>query len=175
MVSPVGLCIGKPSKPWTIGKQLGSGACGSVHELTVAGASTTQWAIKIAPLPKAKAAATKGKKRKKTAEERNADLILHEYTTLQNAGEMRGRMVPELPYSGPPPYGETSDGGEFVFYYNVTCCLSPFYMVKSYFICQYYFPIHSSLIKHSCSISFPRNGTYGSSTSRSYTNPPRLA
>ena len=117
MTPPVGLCIGKPSKPWTIGKQLGSGACGSVHELTAppnSSSSSTTWAIKIAPLPKAKAATNNGKKRKKTAEERNADLILHEYTTLQNAGEMRGKMVPELPYSGPPPYGETSDGGEFV-------------------------------------------------------------
>lgn len=112
MVSPEGTLIGKPSKPWRIGRLLGRGACGSVHELTPPPGSKSPspgYVIKIVPLPKSKA--TAGKKRKKTAEERNADLILHEYTTLQNAGsDMRGKMVPEIPFMGSPPsYGETAD------------------------------------------------------------------
>jgi hypothetical protein len=105
---------------WKIGKQLGSGACGSVHELvstsstSIKSSSTTvAWAIKIAPLPlpPSKSSTTSKSKRKKTACERNADLILHEYTTLQNAGSaMRGVLVPEIPYMGNPPgYGETVD------------------------------------------------------------------
>ena len=174
MEPPVGLRIGKHSNSWTIGKQIGRGACGSVHILKAPpnSSSTSKWAIKVAPLPKAKAATNKGKKRKKTAEERNADLILHEYTTLQNAGEMRGKMVPELPYSGPPPYGETSDGGEFVFYHRI--CNKLFIHFKvSFSYANIISPINSLI--HSCSISFPRDGTYGSSTSRSYNNPPRLA
>jgi len=104
---------------WKIGKQLGSGACGSVHELVStsstsnkSSSTTMAWAIKIAPLqPPSKSSTTSKSKRKKTASERNADLILHEYTTLQNAGSaMRGVLVPEIPYMGNPPgYGETPD------------------------------------------------------------------
>lgn len=99
---------------WTIGKQLGSGACGSVHELVStsstsnkSSSTTMAWAIKIAHLPPPSKSSKS--KRKKTPCERNADLILHEYTTLQNAGSaMRGVLVPEIPYMGNPPgYGET--------------------------------------------------------------------
>eukprot|EP00584_Thalassiosira_punctigera_P024702 CAMPEP_0172553278 /NCGR_PEP_ID=MMETSP1067-20121228/49803_1 /TAXON_ID=265564 ORGANISM="Thalassiosira punctigera, Strain Tpunct2005C2" /NCGR_SAMPLE_ID=MMETSP1067 /ASSEMBLY_ACC=CAM_ASM_000444 /LENGTH=606 /DNA_ID=CAMNT_0013341437 /DNA_START=73 /DNA_END=1893 /DNA_ORIENTATION=- len=114
MSSPEGLLIGKPTNPWKIGRLLGSGACGSVHELTAPSGSKSSspaYAIKIAALPKSKAASKAGKKRKKTAEERNADLILHEYTVLQNAGsDMRGKVVPEIPFMGDPPaFGETPD------------------------------------------------------------------
>lgn len=126
MASPEGQLIGNG---WKIGKKLGSGACGSVHELVVptnrakstsssSSSSSTSWAIKVAPLPASKAAGT-GKKRKKTPEERNADLILHEYTTLQNAGsQMRGTMVPEISFMGDPPsYGETADKSEPIYFF----------------------------------------------------------
>jgi hypothetical protein len=74
------------------------------------------WAIKIAPLPPPSKSSTTKSKRKKTPVERNADLILHEYTTLQNAGSsLRGRLVPEIPYMGNPPgYGETVDKSKSV-------------------------------------------------------------
>ena len=108
---------------WKIGKQLGSGACGSVHELVStsmtssnkSSSSKMAWAIKIAPLPPPSKSSTKSK-RKKTPVERNADLILHEYTTLQNAGSsLRGVLVPEIPYMGNPPgYGETMDKSKSV-------------------------------------------------------------
>ncbi len=99
---------------------LGSGACGSVHELTAppgsksSKSSSPAWAVKVAPLPKSAASST-GKKRKKTPAERNADLILHEYTTLQNAGsQIRGTIVPEISFMGDPPaYGETEDKSEY--------------------------------------------------------------
>ncbi len=115
MASPEGQIIGRG---WTIGKKLGSGACGSVHELVAppdrakssSSSSSSSWAIKVAPLPQSMAT---GKKRKKSPEERNAALILHEYTTLRNAGnKMRGR-VPEISYTDDPPsYGETTDKSE---------------------------------------------------------------
>ena len=115
MASPEGLQIGKATKPYTIGKKLGSGACGSVHELMPPPGSkdTTSWAIKLAPLPAPKASKSGKGKRKKTTEERNADLILHEYTILQNAGnDVRGKLVPEIPFTGAPPaYGQTEGGG----------------------------------------------------------------
>ena len=125
MSSPEGLLIGKSSKPWKIGRLLGSGACGSVHELLApAGSSSTTtsskkkspiaYAIKIARLPPSKPMSKAGKKRKKTAEERNADLITHEHITLQKLSEMRGTMVPDIPYIGTPPaYGETADSSKF--------------------------------------------------------------
>ncbi len=114
MTSPEGEFIGRG---WKIGKMLGSGACGSVHELTApqgAKLNSPAWAVKVAPLPKS-ASSSKGKKRKKTPLERNADLIHHEYTTLQNAGsEIRGKLVPEISFMGDPPaYGETEDKSEF--------------------------------------------------------------
>ena len=117
MASPEGLHIGKATKPWKIGKKLGSGACGAVHELLPPPGTKSPcpaYAIKLVPLPKAKAASSKGKKRKKTAEERNADLILHEYNTLQNVGNyVRGKMVPEIPFMGDPPaYGNTMDNSK---------------------------------------------------------------
>ena len=118
MSSPQGQTIGKASKPWTIGRLLGSGACGSVHELLDPPNSKTssmQYAIKCVNLPPSSAKASTNKKRKKTAVERNADLLLHEYTILQNSGVNRGTKFPEIPLmgiGGPPGYGETADKSE---------------------------------------------------------------
>lgn len=129
MSPPVGLLIGNPNKPWKIGRLLGSGACGSVHELDppVSGSSSSSslYAVKIVNLPKS--ASSKGKKRKKTAEERNADLLLWEYNLLNaNLGEMRGCYVPDIPFTGPPVYGEMC--GERiifsrVFFFMICPCL----------------------------------------------------
>jgi hypothetical protein len=116
MSSPQGQTIGKPSKPWTIGRLLGSGACGAVHELEPPSDSepSMQYAIKLVHLPPSSTKST-NTKRKKTAAERNADLLLHEYTILQNAGANRGTVFPEIPLmglGGPPAYGETADKSE---------------------------------------------------------------
>ena len=119
MSSPVGTTIGKPTKPWTIGRLLGSGACGSVHELTPpqnSSSSGMEYAIKLVHLPPTTSKST-NKKRKKTAVERNADLLLHEYTILQNVGSNnRGQIFPDIPLmgvtGGPPGYGETADKSE---------------------------------------------------------------
>ena len=109
MAPPQGLTIGSTAKPWTIGRKLGSGACGSVHELLPPPNTTSKhsYAIKLAALPRS-AKPANGKKRKKTAQERNADLISHEHLTLQNLGPgVRGRLVPDIPFMGSPPaYGD---------------------------------------------------------------------
>ena len=73
-----------------------------------------QYAIKVVHLPPA-STNTANKKPKKTAVERNADLLLHEYTILQNSGANRGTKFPEIPLmgvGGPPGYGETVDKSE---------------------------------------------------------------
>jgi len=107
-----GLTIGSTSKPWTIGHKLGSGACGAVHELLPppnSKHSSSTYAIKLTSLPKARPA--NGKKRKKTAEEKNADLIYHEHLILQTLGpDVRGRLVPDIPFKGSPPACGDLDG-----------------------------------------------------------------
>ena len=83
-----------------------------------------QYAVKVVTLPptSGKTTATaNNKKRKKTAAERNADLLLHEYTILQNSGAAnRGTLFPDIPLmglgDGPPGYGETVDKSEFIIY-----------------------------------------------------------
>ena len=125
-MSAEGLKIGRPSRPYTVGPLLGRGACGSVHALLPppppASASASgeggRWAVKLAPLPPSlRPGGGAGKKRRKTEAERNADLIMHEYTVLQNAGGGRGRTVPDIPFggAGPSAYGETDGGGESFF------------------------------------------------------------
>jgi len=127
--NPEGQLIGSSSKPWRIGKMLGKGACGSVHEIARVPSSTSQattkkvstatsdFVIKIAPY--IKPAGTKGKKRKKTAMERNADLLLHENTLYKNVfNKLRGRLIPDVPIHGspsliPPGFGEIN--GKFLF------------------------------------------------------------
>lgn len=129
MTSAEGEFIGRG---WRIGPILGSGACGFVHELTAppGGAkNNAAWAVKVAPLSKSSAASSKGKKRKKTLEQINADLILHEYITLQNAGKIRGKLVPEISFMGDPPaYGETEDKSEYLSRhpFSVQCVFSIF-------------------------------------------------
>lgn len=103
-------------KRWRIGRALGSGACGSVHELekvTSSGATTTtEYAVKVVPLPPPRT--SKSKKRKKTPAELNADLLHFENTMYCSAlNDLRGRFVPDTPPYGapskvPPTYGEAS-------------------------------------------------------------------
>lgn len=85
-----------------------------------------QYAIKCVNLPPSSSGkASTNKKRKKTAVERNADLLLHEYTILQNSGANRGTKFPEIPLmgvGGPPAYGEAADKSEFNIIISM-CCL----------------------------------------------------
>ena len=135
MSSPQGQVIGKANKPWTIGRLLGSGACGSVHELVAPpnnnSKSSMQYAVKVVTLPSSSGKTTANKKRKKTAVERNADLLLHEYTILQNSGAAnRGTLFPDIPLmglGGPPGYGETVDKSEFIIVAAFVRCIFLYY------------------------------------------------
>lgn len=96
---------------YQLGAALGEGACGAVYEVlkVKSGKSTlTPFAAKVAVLPTS--AASSNKKRKKTAEERNADLLSHEHVLYFNAlSSLRGNMVPDIPLpgsSGPSSMGE---------------------------------------------------------------------
>jgi hypothetical protein len=116
--SPEGLIVGNPNKPWRIGKAIGSGACGSVHEIERVSASSkkgdaTRYVAKIAPLPSGK----RPTKKKKCEAERNADLLNHEISLYNNMfNDMRGNMVPDVPLigSGHPPMSGEISGKPFV-------------------------------------------------------------
>jgi len=125
--NPTGLLIGPPSRPWRVGQELGRGACGSVHEIArdggaaAASAGSSQsngrFVVKIAPLPVTATAANKtARKRKKTPQERNADLLYQENVYYRNVlNDLRGTVVPEVPHpgeGGPPGYGDV-DGEAF--------------------------------------------------------------
>ena len=110
---PTGILIGPPSKPWRVGRELGRGACGSVHDIGRVGSSrpSSAFVVKIATLPPAAASASTAKKRKKkTPEERNADLLYQENVYYRNVlNDLRGAVVPEVPHAGeggPPGYGD---------------------------------------------------------------------
>lgn len=113
--TPKGLLIGNPRKPWRVGRILGTGACGSVHDLEAESGnnSTMKYAIKMAPLPPANA----NRKRKKTAAEKNADLLYYESIVYQtHFPRLQGSMIPNIPRMGdtsaPPFYGD--EGGKFL-------------------------------------------------------------
>ena len=112
MVNPEGILIGPSNRQWRVGKRLGSGACGYVHELVKAHRGKTdsdlEYVVKLAPLPPP----SKSKKRKKTAVERNADLLFYEFTLYRNLfNNLRGNMVPDLPIVGSKlPTFEDIDG-----------------------------------------------------------------
>ena len=107
---PTGILIGPPSKPWRVGRELGRGACGSVHDIGRVGSSrpSSAFVVKIATLPAA--ASTAKKRKKKTPEERNADLLYQENVYYRNVlNDLRGAVVPEVPHAGeggPPGYGD---------------------------------------------------------------------
>lgn len=116
--SPEGLLIGRnPRKPtWRVGRQLGEGVCGTVHELVSSSETTPisssnhsqsslSWAIKMAPLT----SQTKITKKKQAELTHHANLLHMEkllYTAHLN--KLRGNIIPHVPTSiqGPPDFGE---------------------------------------------------------------------
>lgn len=103
MAPPKGIEIykGKTAK-WRVGKNLGTGACAAVHSLEEIEGSSTEWAIKLAPLPKKKT------KKASSPEEVNVRLLHHEGVMYINQfQDLQGSYVPRLPpYKGPPSNGE---------------------------------------------------------------------
>ena len=104
--SPVGIEIYKGKQPkWKVGKQLGTGACATVHQLDNIDGSPTEFAIKLAPLPK------KITKKQNSKEETNQRLLSFENTVYHNqVQDLQGTFVPKLPPSkGPPAHGTAAD------------------------------------------------------------------
>ena len=90
--SPEGLII---HRKWRIGKKLGDGVCGCVHELVSASASgEIVHAIKLAPLPDPSVL----KKKENLERKKHADILHYESLIYQNhLVELRGMLIPELP------------------------------------------------------------------------------
>lgn len=108
--NPIGLEIGSAKNPWRIGKLLGKGACGSVHELIPPPSknNSLQYVVKLATLPPILASQKKGKS-KKSAMERNADLLSWERTMYHGTfNRLRGVVIPDTcrGAKAPPVFGE---------------------------------------------------------------------
>ena len=106
--SPRGITIGNAvnrKRTWKVGKELGSGACATVCALLNDDGSSTEFAIKLAPVPQKKT------KKGNTPEEKNADLLHYEQLIYQTQFQgLQGTVIPSLPNptNGPPISGEES-------------------------------------------------------------------
>ena len=125
------------SKSWSVGPELGRGACGSVHAAVLTSQSTSRssssdgpidvsdpgglsYVVKLAPLPSSSSSTSSSakpkKKRRKSPAERNADLLYRENLLYRNVlNDLRGTVVPKVPHpgdGGPPAYGDVE--GELV-------------------------------------------------------------
>ena len=102
--SAAGVVILKGNKPkWRVGKKLGSGACATVYSLEGTDRTSTEWAIKLSPLP------TKITKKKNSEIEVNATKLYYEHVVYRNQfQDILGEYVPKLPPygKGPPSCGE---------------------------------------------------------------------
>jgi hypothetical protein len=98
--SPVGIEI---AKHYRVGRKIGSGACANVYELLDRYGKPTEFAIKMAPLPK------KVTKKRNSPDEMNASLIYHEQNLYQNHfGQIRGKYIPNIPSEVQLVYGDTN-------------------------------------------------------------------
>ncbi|KAI2508566.1 hypothetical protein MHU86_5858 [Fragilaria crotonensis] len=105
--SPEGIVI---NRHWRIGKRIGDGACGSVHELVqeknkglnegkgpgkTFGVPPVIHAIKLAPLPDLN---SKPKSKENVRRKTHADILHYEGLVYQNhLVDLRGTLIPELP------------------------------------------------------------------------------
>lgn len=101
---PVGIELYKGSKAkWRVGRELGSGACATVHGLEEIDGTTTEYAIKLTALP------SKATKKGKSKEEIQASALYFENLIYTNhVQDIQGTFVPKLPPygKGPPTYGD---------------------------------------------------------------------
>lgn len=107
--SPVGIEIHNGRNIWKVGRILGKGACATVcslNRIDSSGSNETEFAVKLAPLPKKKT------KKGNSVEETNVKLLYYEklvYTTQFQS--LQGRFIPYVPQSSskvPPVYGDVN-------------------------------------------------------------------
>ena len=105
-----GMVVGRGKKQWTVGRKLGEGACGVVHELL---RGERKLAIKLAPCP---SPTLKQTSKAYKAMKHNVNLLHFEqivYTA--QLPHLMGDMIPTVPSSnkdGLEVYGEIKDKGE---------------------------------------------------------------
>ena len=104
--SPEGIEVRRGKRQWRIGAELGSGACGTVHALEEIDGSSTEWAVKVTPIPPATS-------KKKASQEKINDRLLHiEYVMYMNQfQDIQGTYIPRLAmHSKAPPGQGEADG-----------------------------------------------------------------
>ena len=98
--SAAGVAIGKK---WKAGKKIGSGACAVVYDLVTTDGRSTDYVVKMTPVPKKKT-----KKNGKTKEEIDASLLHYEQLVYQTQFQrLQGKTIPSIPFAGPPITGES--------------------------------------------------------------------
>lgn len=106
--SPRGIEIGNggsKKRIWKVGKELGRGACATVCALNNDDGSSTEFAIKLAPV------AEKKTKKANSIQERNEALLHYEQLIYQTQfQDLQGKIIPSLPTAAkePPIAGEAS-------------------------------------------------------------------
>ena len=93
-----GQTIGSAKNTWRIGKELGAGACGSVHTLHNGNnKECSLYAVKVVELPAKKAAP----KKKKSHQEIMAGLLSYEVMVYKGVlSSIRGKYIPDVPLFG---------------------------------------------------------------------------
>lgn len=81
-------------KKWKLGRLIGSGGCAEVYEVVdLRSSGGEELVAKVAPLPAGlPPAMKKGKKRKKTDQEKHADMLYYEYTLYNGYLREHGRV-----------------------------------------------------------------------------------
>jgi len=104
--STTGVAVGKK---WKAGKKIGSGACAVVYDLVTTDGRSTDYVVKMTPVPKKKT------KNGKTKEEIDASLLHYEQLIYQTQFQsLQGKTIPSIPFAGPPITGESGGYKFFV-------------------------------------------------------------
>lgn len=92
---------------WTVGKLLGTGACSEgVYSISSSSRDEKKWCVKFSRTSPAGAPGGKKRKKKKTEQERMADLIFYEYQIYSGTvNRGRGKWCCDIPDIRHKPYG----------------------------------------------------------------------
>ena len=98
---PEGITLKRGKKKFLVGKQIGSGACATIHELTDSNGHPTEYVVKMARAP------SKTTKKQNTPEEINYSLVYYEQMIYRNhLGQIQGKFVPSIAPADYPVYGD---------------------------------------------------------------------
>lgn len=116
---PEGLTLGRKIKNWYVGRLLGTGACGSVHELLSVKENQKKYAVKLVMNPPT----TGGRVNKKNKAQQHNSNLLHYESLIYTAHlpDLSGDMIPSIPTKGPPFYGQVKGTSSAIEERHIQC------------------------------------------------------